>query len=288
MTAHVGFVDNSSGYAHEALLAAIQTWAEAEGWTTMRSGVSPDSSGAPGSATYHKEWIGIAPGLSGGEQIIIGFRTYQDANNDYYNIAGMTATNYVAGNLWTAQPGISITSMCAHNQRIDYWCPINGQRITMGLKVGTPVYESGYWGKAFPTAPPSQFPYPVVSAGTLQGMPAVRYSDTSRVFPFQGNVNNLQLRTVGGAWTAPYVGPFNTDVEQYRDTNGKYHLTPLELMDSSLWPNGNVWAWLDGVYHITGFNNVVENTIVIDGVTYLVLQNIYRVGFNNYVAIALA
>ena len=42
---------------------------------------------------------------------------------------------------------------------------------------------------------------------------------------------------------------------------------------------------LDGVFHITGFNNAVENTFVIDGLTHVVLQDVWRTGFNDYYAI---
>ncbi len=63
-----------------------------------------------------------------------------------------------------------------------------------------------------------------------------------------------------------------------RDTEGNYHLTPVEMSESNL----NLWGALDGVYDITGFNNTVENTIPIGGIVYVVIQDVYRTGFPDY------
>jgi len=69
---------------------------------------------------------------------------------------------------------------------------------------------------------------------------------------------------------------------QLRDNDANYPLIPSELYDT----NG-VYGALDGTYYISGFNNVVENTLVISGVTYLVVQNIWRTGFADYIAMRL-
>jgi hypothetical protein len=44
---------------------------------------------------------------------------------------------------------------------------------------------------------------------------------------------------------------------------------------------------LDGIYNITGFNNSVENTMVIDSKNYVVLQDINRNGHGDYIAMEL-
>jgi hypothetical protein len=67
-----------------------------------------------------------------------------------------------------------------------------------------------------------------------------------------------------------------------RDTGDAYSLLPVVLHDSA-----NVYGQLDGVYHITGFNNVVENTLTIDGKDYVVMQGVYRTGFSDYYALEL-
>jgi hypothetical protein len=47
----------------------------------------------------------------------------------------------------------------------------------------------------------------------------------------------------------------------------------------------NLFGALDGIYFITGFDNTVENTVTINGVTYVVIQDVWRTGFPDYYAI---
>jgi hypothetical protein len=41
------------------------------------------------------------------------------------------------------------------------------------------------------------------------------------------------------------------------------------------------------VYYVSGFNNAVENTLTISGTPYVVIQDVYRTGFNAYYALRL-
>jgi hypothetical protein len=95
------------------------------------------------------------------------------------------------------------------------------------------------------------------------------------------------LRDTLGVWSTPYCYPYSNikiiagTLTAIRDTGGNYHLTPVEMYEPAL----NLWGALDGVYHITGFNNTVENTITIGGVVYVVIQDVYRTGFPDYYAL---
>lgn len=281
MPHQISHVDNSSGLAHYALLAAVKTFTEANGWTTLRY----DTSGV------NHQLILRGPGLSGTEEIFIGLRTYHDASADYYNLLGGVFTGYVAGNGFDQQPGAALVGCPAHNNRIDYWMSLNGQRLALGLKVGTPVYEHLYLGKFLPYARPSQYPYPVVAGGTLVGAAATRFSDTAHDFYVRGGSGRGQVRTPGG-WvnlsSYPWMNTFlcGTGASavqlQARDTNSQYPLTPVEICDA-----GNIYGQLDGIYHISGFNNAVENTLHVDGVDYVVLQSVYRTGHADYLALRL-
>lgn len=232
-----------------------------------------------------RELILQGPGLSGTEQIFVGFRSYQDVGADYYNISVAGFTGYVPGNSFITQPGYTESGIPAHNLSIGYWIAVNAQRIAFGLKVGTPVYELGYVGKALPLAAPSQLPYPVVVGGALNGPAAVRFSDTAHSMPFKGNRSNLKLRFVDGTWLQPHAWPWTASIAtQLRDTGDVYTLQPVILGNNS----NATFAVLDGVYHISGFNNAVENTLSIGGKTYVVMQDTYRTGFGDYVALEMA
>ena len=233
----------------------------------------------------NRELILKGKGYTGDEEIFVGFRTYQDAGADYYNLVAAVFTGYVPGNTFDSQPGVRLSGVPAHNQRIDYWLTLNGQRITGAMKVGTPVFESFYVGKCLPYGRPSQYPYPVVCGGMLSGAPATRFSDTTHSMAYKGNRANLGLRTNDG-WIQPLTYPWvNTYVagssQNMRDTAGVYHLLPVEMFQNNL----NLWGALDGIFYITGFNNAVENTLVIGGHTYVVIQDVWRTGHTDYFAL---
>lgn len=269
----IGFVDNSGGtLAHYKMLDKIREVAVASGfWTVMRYDTS----------IANRELILKGQGYSGTEEIYIGVRTYQDASADYYNLCVATFTGYVASNTFDTQPGVRLSGVPAHNQRIDYWLTVNPQRIACCMKVGTPVYEHFYIGKFFPYARPSQYPYPIVCGGMLNGQTATRFSDNEHSMPYKGSRFNLAMRFNTGIYYTPESWPWNNGFiagsSQLRDTNNYYPLLPIILSDS----NG-IYGELDGVCYISGFNNVVENTC---GEDWVVLQDVSRTGFTDYIAL---
>lgn len=278
MAYEIGFVDNTGteGLAHWQMLEKIKTFAELNGWTTLRY-LKPTDGTA-------RELILKGVGYSGTEEIFIGFRTYHSVSSDYYNMSVAGFIGYVDGNAFTEQPGYIESGIPTHNLRIDYWLAVNPQRIIFGLKVGTPVYEHGYAGKFMPYARPTQYPYPMFVGGMLVGNTATRYSETTHSFPYYGNKASARMRFVDGLWKQPEAWPTNNSylmsTNMPRDSNSNYALMPVILNDSI-----GVYGELDGVYRISGFNNVVENTLTIGGITYVVLQDVYRTSFNNYIAL---
>lgn len=282
MAYEIGFVDNtgSEGLAHWQMLAKIKALAEANGWTTLRYTTPTATDG-----TGIRELILKGVGLSGDKEIYIGFRTYQVAASDYYNLSVAAFTGYVDANVFTNQPGYSESGVPAHNTRIDYWLCVNAQRICFTLKIGAGSYESGYVGFYFPYATPSQYPYPICRIGMLNGPSATRYSDVNHSMGYKGfigatsayNGPNAQFRDVMGNWVSFYSSPQNAPYNPYRDTGGYYLAKKIVLYTA-----GNVWGELDGIRWISGFNQIVENTTVIDGKTNVVMRDVTRTGFADY------
>lgn len=274
MPHQIGYVDNSGGtLAHYKMLEKIRDVAVASGfWTVMRYDTSIEN----------RELILKGKGYTGTEEIYVGVRTYQLAAADYYNLCVATFTGYVPSNTFDTQPGARLSGVPAHNQRIDYWLTVNPQRIACCMKVGTPVYEHFYIGKFFPYARPSQYPYPVICAGMLNGAAATRFSDTSHSMPYKGNRANLGMRFNTGVYLQPETWPWNNTYlagtnQQIRDINNNYPLLPIILTDT----NG-IYGEFDGVRYISGFNNVTENTC---GPDWVVFQDVSRNGFIDYVAL---
>lgn len=258
--------------AHQKMLETVRDFATNNGWSLLRFDDSQEE----------HELILKAPGLSGTEEIFVGLQTYQNANADWYNILAAGFTGYVAGNTFATQPGFMSSGVPAHNNRIDYWLTLNGQRMVLAMKVGTPVYESLYLGKMLPYARPSQYPYPLVVGGMLNGKAATRFSDSTHSCWVRGSRVNMRLRFNSGTWIQtdcwPWAGSFTLAI---RDTNGYDSLNPVILSDAT----SGVYGELDGLFYITGFNNAVENTFILDGHDYVVMQDVSRTGFADYYAI---
>lgn len=283
MPNEIGYVDNSGGtLAHYAMLAKIHDFASTNGWEVMRYNV----------ASANRELILKGEGFSGTDEIFVGFRTYQDAAADYYNLVAAAFTGYVSSNSFDTQPGAMLSGVPCHNNRVDYWLTLNAQRIALAMKVGTPVYESAYVGKFLPDARPSQYPYPVICAGMLNGVPPTRFSDTNHSMPYKGGRPNLRMRFNDGTWRQPEAYPWNNPYlarqgasnseSEMRDTGTFYPLPRVRLSDA----NG-IYGHLDGIHYISGFNNAVENTVVVGGETFVVIQDVGRNGFIDYYAMRL-
>ena len=236
------------------------------------------------------ELIVRGPGLGGTDQIYMGIKLYHDVGADYYNCKVAGFTGYAPNNSFETQPGISGNlGVPLHNLSITYWLIANGQRFAVAAKVGTPVYESFYLGKFLPYATPGQYPYPVVAAGMLTSAALTRFSDTAQSMPYKGNRVNLQMRFVDGVWKQPTAWPWtNADIAgatvQLRESpTDTYPLLPVILTDTA----PNIYGELDGIFHVSGFNNAVENLIQISGVDYLVMQDVYRTSHIDYYAMRL-
>ena len=271
-------------------MSAPHSTASATLWETQRwySGGDPANNN-------QRQMILKGKGLSGTEEIYVGAYEYYSVGSDYYNMVVAVSTGYVPGNSFNTQPGVAENAICAHNTAIDYWLSWNAQKIAICLKVGGATYESAYLGKFYPYTPPSQYPYPVVCSGMLNGAAAVRYSSTATThgMGYKGNTDRFDVRSPGGVWEQPYTFPWiedslslnNTEsnsTSQIRDTNGYYPLTPVMILSD----NG-IYGELDGIYHVSGFSNAVENTMTVGGSSYVLFGDRTLTGFVDYYAMRL-
>jgi hypothetical protein len=290
----IGTVTGSSGdEAHYKVIAAIKTLAEANGWTTLRY---------VNTGAVH-ELILNSAGLSGTEDIYIGFRTYQSVPGDYYNILVGVFTGYVPANSFDSQPGASLNGTPCHNNAVTYFLSANAQCIVGCFKVGTPIYSHFYAGKMVPYSRPGEFPSPLVCAGSFDGLALKRFSDINYAFPYLGREsgwpsNNprpsyLRLRDQAGNWRRLSHFPFYNGVAGSDASQGEYALAsynyltggenrralvpagtnyqpqPIILYNtespSSNVYTGSVFGELDLVYAVSGFNNGVENVMQVGG-----------------------
>lgn len=288
MAFEVGTAANSYDLVVKLNTFLTQTLPVNQRWTALRSILT----GGPLSNNGEHEIIWKAPGLSGVQEIFTGVTTYKSVTSDYYNLSVAGFTGYVPGNTFSAQPGFSgLSSACAWNQPIPYWLVANGQRAILFWKIQN-TYDSIHLGHFLPYGTPLQYPYPLLIGGSLAGAPATRYSDTSRIAWWKGNHTGLKMRFVSGSWLNPKVHQYhNIAANIYlRNTgpsmasaDGYYAIRRLALNDDN-----NIYGEVDGLMHIPGFNNAVENTLSISGTPYVVLRDMVRTGFHDYCALRLS
>lgn len=114
------------------------------------------------------------PGLSGTDQIYIGFRTIYNTGTPYYNIQVHGFTGCLPNEMYIYnQPGACKIAcgppmICLWDGAMTYWISANGRRVVFCFKVST-IYEGGYAGFILPYANPSQYPYPLAIGGSMSG-----------------------------------------------------------------------------------------------------------------------
>ncbi|MFW6090091.1 MAG: hypothetical protein ACODAB_10080 [Gemmatimonadota bacterium] len=254
-----------------------------EAWDELRWREDPDDAG-------ERELILRGPGLADQDEIYVSIMSYSSESGDYYNWALRGHTGFVDDNDTDSQPGtFGPVAVLLFQSSIPYWLSVTGRRINLVARVSTRYMSCGL-GLIRPQATPDEYPYPVYIGGCIAGAPAERWDreESDHAFPWDGPIHDgdrMRVRFVDGSTQQYNVHPFeNEDV--YRPLNGDEDYALERLILSGADPE-NVIGYVDGIYHITGFGLSAEDIVPVDGVDHLVVPNIYRNGFNDYVAFAL-
>ena len=94
-------------------------------------------------------------------------------------------------------------------------------------------------------------------------------------------------------WRSTWNHDYSWDQLGYNDmrsrieenVGGGYSLAPFTMIQTK--PNIQTYGILDDLYCAPGENNAVENTVTIDGVDHLIVQNVFRTDVNQYSALRL-
>lgn len=286
-----------------ALVAAGQAW-------TVLSGP------ATGALTFTDELLLQGPGAGGTDEILVGLHPSVSVPGDYYNlgIAGYSSYN----------PGIPLVDQVNRlaprylhlwDGSMPYWFIANGRRFIVVVRVTT-VYQPAYAGFPLAYHLPTTWAYPLF-IGACSSNPTWRYSEVdgahSAFFHPGSSDSNPTLGTVSAALRLP-DGQWNWLANRYASGAGaefdnsinniapwshvlgyddlrdglddQYKPLPAEIAITQ--PYAATLGALEGVWYVPGFGTASENTITVDAVTYLIVQNIYRTANNEYAAIALA
>ena len=269
MSYAINTITNNGDTCNRQMVDILKTLAENVGWTTLRYNSTVD----------FVEVILHSVGMSGVEDLYIGFKSYQSVSDDYYNLKTASFVGFSTSNDFENQPGACVTAIHAHNNVMTYFITANMQRVCGCFKVGTPIYDHFYVGKFLPYARPSEYPIPLVSAASMKSDFESRYSDVNYNMPYLGFastrlIENIKLRNQAGVWEDPLVYPFSFGLDYASGyvlagqntsmvpAGDHYQLEPLILYQQPTAENRyNVYGQFDGVYYCSGFNNTSENVL---------------------------
>ncbi len=291
------------------LVAANQQWAEV--WT--KDGASAPFSGDTA------EFVLQGPGLDGADEILVGFKLYEEPTDDVYGVsicgfAGLlgTADNYLEHIQPSGTPFLPLSGA-----PMTYWFVASGRRVVAVVKNST-SFDSMHAGLFYPYASPDGYPYPMAIGASAPD--PMRWSSTEsahagsfldpRGYVGQNPANGgytLWVYAPGGGWFPfgysgsdggsvysgtlfPYKVSSGTRIYmEYLEPSpgGERLLTPVSLIAEADLVSGTL-GMFEGVYHVGGFSNAAENLVTVDGVDHLVVQNGVKSGFYDYWALRLA
>ena len=279
----------------------------------------------PTGTLVHEDQITLrGPGLTGTDNIYFGMQTLENPGADTYNLqfwghAGFSATLPSREQPLTSPDAYVLT----WNQPMTYWIVGNGRRWMLAVKVAT-VYSTAYCGFFLPYGTPSEYPFPMTVAGiALNNTRWSSEDQRNRFFASPGyntfwtyypdnvwrrianydNRSNYYDPEYGNNSGSPgyvfptraydngaFYGPSDEDVTNNADKcfDGSYLMRDLTIMSSADGgPYHAMMGVMDGAYWVPGRENSPENIITKDGVDHLVVQNLFRNGFRDYMTLRL-
>ncbi len=254
-------------------------------------------------------------GLSGSENVLIGFREWRRTATDSF---GWDLTGYLT---YTDQMrwGTSLTDMgeysydatpehystCPNivflNNDMTYWFYSNRQRIIVCIE-GDGVYESCYLGFANRFGNPTDYPYPLVIKGSIYGGSIAihnAYSASHAFLPYAVNSNWYLLHNVlpNNSWSTnwttgertfmlPWTYWVSPGILYEAPAQKEVLMTPVTgILDDATTLNSTLWE-LDGVYHLAASQLQSEDFVRgNDGIKYRVFQNITNVAYQHYMGV---
>lgn len=256
----------------------------------------------------NKHYVLKAPGMSGTDEIFVAITPFANVTGDYYNWEIRGAVGYDANANSSAQPYTSGAKyIYLWNDPIPYWFIVNGNRAIVVAKISN-VYHTAYFGKYLSYFLPTQYPYPVLIAGSGSSgggrWSSANYNYSSILNPgqwgscmyyvdgtwkevcnrYEQNGSALAYTDQVNVWPTGVL-PNNVLGNSLTWTDGGYTLLPLILNMEK--PVKNVLGEVDGIFWVSGHQNASENVINVGGQDYLVVQDIHKTNRADYMAVRL-
>ena len=222
----------------------------------------------------------------GSDEIYVGYKEVTDAST-YYNWNVQGFTGYIDANLFETQPAYEAGIYHVQTDgTFDILIIENSRRFIVVPIIGT-IYAQLYLGWVLPTATPSQWDYPIFKGGDSDD-PAELISSTGfdhRSWwktPDSGDMyNNSVWDTNSDVW--PYA-----DYISHKTEGDDFPLLPVTVLNDTSTEEA-IYGEADGCFYMDADNGAitVADSVVTSDEFYFIVQDVFRVGNGNLMALRL-
>lgn len=292
-----------------AAATVVHPTVTASAGTGDRMNVFAKTSGSSGNSIATTEtltggsWISSTLGGGLDSNVYVNIRRYSHEPTDARNWELKYAINFDTGLDFGNQPG-------AHSQFVYYTMTDNvampfriiaNDRRFIVITQSVLSFNACYLGFYLPYATPAEIPYPIcVGGNTLTSTNNSQVTNYTMGNFYDGPVGSLIIRHVDGthisfgsyspstSGSRPGIS-ISSNIFPYDSVNANEYtiIDNEEGAGANTWPiisqvlwtttnEGNVYGEFDGIYFVPTRNNFTNNTITINSIDYLVLQNTYR------------
>jgi hypothetical protein len=273
----------TSGIAtdYKDLLSILATFAAANGWTILYQTATNVCLRGEGSAAL--------------DEIYVNINAFESTGT-YWNWGLNGSMAYRSGRAWNAHPrssGSGKAYIYLWNSNTPYWMFATPRRLMVVAKVST-VYQLAHLGLLVPPATEAQYPYPMLIAGCGNGSTTVwSTTGTGNSIFANGQSSAGRVMVPGGEWVdlgtiAGTVQPASATSAQKSNIltapDGSYLIEQIWMVDTTT-TRPTILGQVDGLFRVSGYLNAAENLITIGGVNYLVVPDVYRSGYGDFLAV---
>lgn len=296
-----------------------------QNWSLIKDIITPKRTlnGGPTTAVTLSDYREVylrGPGLANQDEIYCNILAYNkpDLQQNNWRIFGATGYDELESRI-EYQPGSFFTTIgsttyptyyVSSNALMDYWLVANGRRFHMVVKIEGDFYYM-HMGFLLPFGKPSEVPYPLLITGNDNIQTATPASislynlgsptgnadsrNTYRNINGQWGYIGINYGEVGGLpymriWPWPLLAAnINTEYQPVGDPTGGYPIMPATITCTTIGYKG-VHGEVQGLYYVPKVGNIdlnSEDTLTIDGKTYIVFQNVDKNSRFDYSAMLL-
>ena len=297
------FLKNDPG-----LVAAGQNWAQLNG---------PTGELTAGDSWSNNHITLRGPGLSGDDEIYVSLYFVEDDLAENWRLTAYCHGGYVPGSTIDTHPVTSpITRVPVWNQPMPYWIVADGRSFGVVAQVST-VFVSGTWGFGIPNVLKKNYPKPFLAHGcggttgswTSQStqhrfIADPGWSTTFALWPdnvwrtvANWSTNQSGQRTTGEGFVFPTINPYSQDYFSFGSYDAanaawmptvKGNYVPRRLRVKCGNPYTSNLFYVDKFFVVSGRQGIsAGNIMTIEGSDFLVVQNVFRTGFNDYMLMRL-